>query len=135
MLRGKLATALLIGVAVSPSAAQAITDPASPVVLPRGEVSATQDLRSPDARDAGLAAETSTPQDLRSPDARDVAREPAAAAADGGRIPARPSAPYVSEGFEWSDAAIGAAVMLALVSLAGGSLLLISRARQRAPTA
>jgi hypothetical protein len=134
MLRVNLATALLVAVAIAPSAARAVTDPPSPVFL-HDNASATQDLRSPDARDAGVAAEAPATQDLRSPDARDAGRAAAAAPAEAGRVSPKRSAPSVADRFEWSDAGIGAAVMLALVSVAGGTLLLISRSRQRAPTA
>jgi hypothetical protein len=41
---------------------------------PASAVAQTQDLRSPDARDAASAAEKRSYQDLRSPDARDAAR-------------------------------------------------------------
>jgi hypothetical protein len=134
MLRVKLAIGLVIAVAISPSAANAIPDPFAPVGVPDGQVSTTQDLRSPDARDAEPAANASPSRDLRSPDARDAAREAAIAPAKGARVLPTRSAPSLSDGFEWSDAIIGAAVMLALVGVAGGTLLLLSRSRQRAPT-
>jgi hypothetical protein len=137
MLRTKLTTALVIATAVWPSAAYAMTDPSSPTVSPvvsNAAASATQDLRSPDARDAALAAEASPQQDLRSPDARDAAREAAVVrTASAVASPSR-SAPSVSDGFEWGDAGIGAAVMLALVGVASGTLLVVGRGRQRRPT-
>jgi hypothetical protein len=44
-------------------------------ILVTGQAAASVDLRSPDARDAALAAEQAQqPVDLRSPDARDAAR-------------------------------------------------------------
>jgi hypothetical protein len=138
MLRTKLTTALVIATAVWPSAAYAMTDPYSPMVSPvvsDGAASATQDLRSPDARDAALAAEASPPQDLRSPDARDAAREVAVVRIDSADAAPSRSAASVSDGFEWGDAGIGAAVMLALVGVASGTLLLVGRSRQRTPTA
>jgi hypothetical protein len=42
-------------------------------IVPPGGVSAQQDLRSPDARDAALASEAPNYRDLRSPDARHAA--------------------------------------------------------------
>jgi hypothetical protein len=137
MLRPKLTTALVIATAVWPSGAYAVTDPYSPVVptaVPDAEASAPQDLRSPDARDAALAAEASPPQDLRSPDARDAAREPSVVHTESAGVSPSRSAPSVSDGFDWSDAGIGAVVMLALVSGASGTLLLVSRSRHRTPT-
>ena len=134
MLRVKLAIGLVIAAVISPSAAYAIPDPLAPVPVPHPQVSTTQDLRSPDARDAASAAKASPSQDLRSPDARDAAREVAVAPTESPRVSPKRPAPSLSDGFEWSDAAIGAAVMLALVGLAGGTLLLLSRSRQRAPT-
>ena len=67
-------------------------------------------------------------QDLRSPDARDVGR---------------PESPPVQEpiveirevpsgGFDWGDAGIGAAAILALSSIAAGLMLLSGRRRRRA---
>ncbi len=91
----------------------------------------TQDLRSPDARDAArlsqLATPTTTYQDLRSPDARDAAsvseqgqyqdlRSPDAR--DAGRVvPQAPvaSASPSSDGFNWGYLAIGAGALLLLI--------------------
>jgi hypothetical protein len=112
MLRVKLTTALAIAMVIWPSGAYAFPD-GYPVV-PASEPSAAGDLRSPDARDA----------------ARDVAVAPA----ERTRVSATRSVPSVSDGFEWSDAGIGAAAMLALLTGAGGTLLLIGRSRRRAPT-
>jgi hypothetical protein len=85
------------------------------------------DLRMPDTRDAARAAATEPGVDLRSPDARDAGREPQ-------RVPT--PAPIVvhevpESGFDWGDAGIGAAGMLALLSIAAGSLLLLSGPRRR----
>ena len=84
-------------------------------------------------------------QDLRSPHARDDAQRGTAIGIDGARRPlsnyhppgvssgardqppARAAAPIefrVSTGFDWRDAAIGAAGMLALLSIIAGSTLL-----------
>jgi len=86
------------------------------------------DLRSPDARDAATASTQSAYQDLRSPDARDA-----------GRPPVEVPTPVVEfrevpgNGFDWGDAGIGAAGLLALLSIAGGvTLLAVSRRRRRA---
>jgi hypothetical protein len=163
-------TALAIAAAAWPAGAYAVTDqdvPVAPKAAPQVAASAPQDLRSPDARDAGLAREASPPQDLRSPDARDagLAREasapqdlrsghascfrgcflrspdtraadrgPAVAAAESARVAPDASRPSVSDGFEWGDAGIGAAATLALVGVAGGTLLLVGRRRHRTRT-
>jgi hypothetical protein len=91
-----------------------------------------QDLRMPDRRDAAGGGDvTETPaaprQDLRSPDARDAARD---------LPPVQVPAPIVevreaSRGFDWGDAGIGAAGMLALLSIAAGSTLVITGRRRR----
>jgi hypothetical protein len=93
-----------------------------------------QDLRSPDARDAaehmGIYDLDVTPtQDLRSPDARDAARD-----AQPFSTPATPPVADVApatESFDWGDAGIGAAVMLALLAIGAGSLLLLAGPRRR----
>jgi hypothetical protein len=72
---------------------------------------------------------SSSPNDLRSPDAK-------AAAADPGALTyATPTVIKVgsSGGFDWGDAGIGAGGMLALVALAGGGLVLVSRRRTTHP--
>ena len=85
---------------------------------PIGPASAQQDLRSPDARDAGLASEARHYQDLRSPDARDA-----------GRVPSTPSpAPSpTDDGTNWGDIGIVAGGALLLVGL--GVLAMLSRRR------
>jgi hypothetical protein len=109
-----------------------------------------QDLRSPDARDAATqAAETpQVAQDLRSPDARDAATQAAETpqvaqdlrspdARDAGRISPPVQQPIVeirevpSNGFDWGDAGIGAAGILAMVSIAAGFTLLVGSRRRR----
>jgi len=132
-----LTTALAIAAAAWPAGAYAVTDqdvPVAPKAVPEVAASAPQDLRSPDARDAGLAREASPPQDLRSPDTRDADRGPAVAAAESARVAPDASRPSVSDGFEWGDAGIGAAATLALVGVAGGTLLLVGRRRHRTRT-
>jgi len=85
-----------------------------------------QDLRSPDARDAAEAAKVEVAQDLRSPDARDAG------------LPESPTPDTVveirevpSSGFDWGDAGIGAAGILALLSIAGGLTLMVTTRRRR----
>ena len=95
-----------------------------------------QDLRSPDARDA---AEHRGPyeadrgpyvlnRDYGSPDAADAARD---------LPPVQIPTPVVqvrqppSGGFDWGDAGIGAAGMLALFSIAAGSALLLTGRKRR----
>jgi hypothetical protein len=94
---------------------------------------AQQDLRSPDARDAALAAEAQRgqpSQDLRSPDARD--------AADGRGTFNAPEVTVVkvtkespaSGGFDWGDAGIGAGGLLGLVLLGLGGTFMVLHRRQ-----
>lgn len=93
----------------------------------------SQDLRSPDARDAAEGRTTSTPvppayQDRRSPDTRDAAD---------GRGTAFAAAPVITvtgaDGFKWSDAAIGAggATGLLAIATAGGIAVRHRRASTR----
>jgi LPXTG-motif cell wall-anchored protein len=97
-----------------------------------------QDLRSPDARDAGKVVPTSTGQDLRSPDARDAGKVVATSNGQDLRSPdardvSRPNTSPVpssapSTGTDWGDVGmVGGAIALAL--LAAGGLILISRRR------
>lgn len=103
-----------------------ITTVALAAALAVPAAAAAQDLRSPDARDAALASRQADTQDLRSPDARDAGRE---------IKPAPVSQPVVeiteAPGFNWGDAGIGAAAILALCSLAGGLALLEGGRRRR----
>ena len=101
----------------SPDARDAKTEPVTQVA---------QDLRSPDARDAAQAAKVEVAQDLRSPDARDAG------------LPESPTPDTVVEirevpgnGFDWGDAGIGAAGLLALLSIAGGLTLMVTTRRRR----
>jgi hypothetical protein len=136
---------------IATSAHQAYQDLRSPDARDAGQVAETpqvaQDLRSPDARDAAKAAETpQVAQDLRSPDARDAAKAaetPQVAqdlrspdARDAGRISPPVQQPVVeirevpSNGFDWGDAGIGAAGILAMFSIAAGLTLLLSGRRR-----
>src|SRR5829696_8653058 len=118
-----LTTAALLAFCVAPGYATAMVDQPSPP-SPAGH--AYQDLRSPDARDAALSAETQVSQDLRSPDARDAGRV---------STPAQPPLLEIREGpengFDWGDAGIGAAGILAIVTIAAGLMLLVGARRRR----
>jgi len=128
-----------------------------PSSIAAGAANEYQDLRSPDAKDAARGVQTATgpSQDLRSPDAVDAAAgrgiyepkdepyvltrdygSPDAADAARDLKPVNIPAPVVevkgpSTGFDWGDAGIGAAGMLALFSIAGGSALLLTGRRRR----
>jgi hypothetical protein len=94
---------------------------------------AQQDLRSPDARDATTRTHVVRPgQDRRSPDARDAAlisqgllerQTPNTIV-----VEHRVTAPAPAGGFEWLDAAIGAASALG-IALLGAAALLAARRR------
>ena len=107
---------------------------------------AAADFRSPDARDA---ARSVTVVDLRSPDARDAARSSDIAqmsAVTDGRspdardtsgvstyqagVPVQVANEVPATGFQWGDAGIGAAGMLGLIALFGGTLLLLGSHRR-----
>jgi hypothetical protein len=86
------------------------------------------DLRSPDARDAAIASAENGKQDLRSPDARDAGREPTPAPVPAPVVEIRESP---GSGFDWGDAGIGAAAILALLSIAVGLTLMVAGRRRR----
>jgi hypothetical protein len=99
----------------------AIAAAALALALP-GVAQAT-DLRSPDARDAALAAETARSTqgtDLRSPDTRD--------AAEGVRvITVTPRAPQAQTSFQWDDAGFGAGAAFLIVLMTGGIAVAVHR--------
>src|SRR4051794_20086587 len=87
--------------------------------LGTGTAAAQQDLRSPDTRDAAAAAAPPAGQDLRSPDARDAGVGRGTFSAPRVtviRVPERTTT--ASAGFDWRDAAVGAAALLGLVLVA-----------------
>ena len=109
----------------------------------------SQDLRSPDTRDAAVA--TQDGQDLRNPDTRDAAvatlvrqdlRNPDARDAAEGRgtfnapevsvVKLDQPSPSAAGGLDWGDAGIGAGTMLALM-LALGCTLAVMHRRHGAP--
>jgi hypothetical protein len=115
----------------SPDTRDAAAPPPSSAAAP--ESKDNQDLRMPDTRDAARGAAVperpaAPGQDLRSPDARDAGRD---------LPPVHIPAPVVevrevpSGGFDWGDAGIGAAGMVALFSIAAGSTLLAVNRRRR----
>jgi hypothetical protein len=79
-------------------------------------------------REAGSATGGRPGQDLRSPDAQDAARILPPASTPASVIEVRE---VPSSGFDWGDAGIGAAGMLALFSIAAGSTLLVTNRRRR----
>ena len=124
-----VATAAIAGTAVaqnyqSPDAL-AGSPPSQPSIL-NG-----RDLVSPDARDSARKISTTPQIDVRSPDARDVAKNPVVTY-EPGRVP-QPTQPVLqvpSNEFNWGDAGIGAAGMLALLALLGGTLMITSHRRR-----
>jgi len=69
--------------------------------------------------------------DLRSPDARDAAKH-VVITYEPGKVstPTEEVSQLPSNGFDWGDAGIGAAGMLALVALACGTLLIVGHRRR-----
>ena len=118
-----LTAALVVIAATFPSGAVAMTSHSAATQETAGP---SQDLRTPDAQDAARASLVSASQDLRSPDAREAAATPL--------VHSVALTPSVSDAFDWSDAGLGAAAMLALVALTGGTALLVSRGRHRTRT-
>ena len=90
-----------------------------------------QDLRNPDTRDAAIA--TQVRQDLRNPDARDAAEARGTFSAPEVTVLKldQPS-PSVAGGLDWGDAGIGAGSMLALMLGLGITLAVLHR-RHGAP--
>ena len=110
--------------------------------------SALQDLASPDARDSRPVAQHQiVSTDLRSPDAQDarsVAQQPRTVSSDlrspdaqdargNTTLRSYPTPTVVevssSNGFDWGDAGIGAGGMLAVVAIAVGGSLVVTRRR------
>jgi hypothetical protein len=130
-----LTTAALLAVCAAPASAatwedmngSGSTTPVAEVAPPPSSIAAGaageyQSLRSPDTGPYVLNRE------YGSPDAVDAARD---------LPPAQIPAPVVevrdvpSSGFDWGDAGIGAAGMLALFGIAGGSAVLLLGRRRR----
>src|SRR4051812_13382293 len=93
------------------------------------QTSTVLDLRSSDARNPSPAI------DLRSPDAIDAAQHQVATYQPGHATALQPQQSIVevaTSGFNWGDAGIGAAGMLAVIALAAGTLMIASH-RRRGP--
>jgi hypothetical protein len=93
--------------------------------------SGLQDLASPDARDARpVTQQAIVSTDLRSADTSDAAGNPSLRSYGTPTLVEAPSSTAPSSnGFEWGDAGIGAAGMLAVVAIAAGGTLLVMRRR------
>jgi hypothetical protein len=153
MLRMKhlIATAAVVALSAAPASAAPWEDlhqngtqaapPPSSIAASEGDAygelrEPSQDLRSADAKDAaehrGLYAIEGKGQyvlnrDYGSPDAVDAARDLAPIELPTSVVEVRGP----SGGFDWGDAGIGAAGMLALFSIAAGSALLVTGRRRR----
>jgi len=155
-----LSTAALVAVCAAPASAatfQELHSTAKNDGAPKAAAEG-QDLRSPDAVDAAEHRGLYAPdrgayvlnRDYGSPDALDAAPQPAGRgsyvlnrdygspdAVDAARdlppvqIPVIEARNVPSSGFDWGDAGIGAAGMLALFSIAAGSALLLTSRRRR----
>jgi hypothetical protein len=88
------------------------------------------DYVSPDARDSARQVTGSQQTDLRSPDARDASTRPVETYTPGHVTQASPVLSVPTGGFDWADAGIGAAGMLALVALGSGALMIASQRRR-----
>jgi hypothetical protein len=150
-----LATMVVTAGITSPAAAQSYVSPdardsgrhvvgTAPTSIMNG-----RDLVSPDARDAARhstpvtdlrSPDTQKPSpvtDLQSPDARDAGKNPVATYEPGHAPTVQPQQPVLqvpATGFNWGDAGIGAAGMLALIALVSGTLMIASH-RRRGPLA
>ena len=93
--------------------------------------SALQDLASPDAQDQRPVTQNPIEStDLRSADAQDATANPSRQSYQTPTIieVAAPAAPSSSE-FDWSDAGIGAGGTLAIIAIAVGGTVLVTRRR------
>jgi hypothetical protein len=89
---------------------------------------ASNDLRSPDARDPFVAPAVAT-SDLRSPDARDAAAGRSAAGSPSVLVVKMPQHQSAGGGMDWGDAVIGAGGAVAVLALAAGGTLAVQRRR------
>jgi hypothetical protein len=99
-------------------------------------VSAGQDLRSPDARSVLAPQSASIGADLRSPDTRDAGQGRGTFSAPDVMVvkvhePA-PAPVSSADGIDWSDAGIGAGVLLGLAALAFGGVFAVAHRRRTA---
>ena len=89
---------------------------------------ASNDLRSPDARDP-FVAPAATTADLRSPDARDAAAGRSAAGSPSVLVVRIPQHRSAGGGMDWGDAVIGAGGAVVVLGLTAGGMLALQRRR------
>ena len=122
-------SALALATAAGPAAAQ--PKPADPPLVPQPAFTAAQqDLRSPDAHDSARQITAVKQQDLRSPDARDAAVRPVSSYQPGAITTPVVVRAMPSNRFNWGDAGIGAAGMLALIALGSGTMLVAGQRKR-----
>jgi hypothetical protein len=80
---------------------------------------ASQDLRSPDARDTFTSAAALV--DQRTPDSRDAAEGRSAADSPSVMVVRMPQRSHASSGMDWGDAGIGASAALIVVTVTAGA--------------
>jgi hypothetical protein len=105
---------------------------------------ASNDLRSPDARDAAAASTAQSrylwgalqpstaaaaPVDLRTPDSRDAAAGRSAAGSPSVLVVRMPPHQSAGGGIDWGDAVIGAGGAVAVLALTAGGTLALQRRR------
>ena len=93
---------------------------------------ASQDLRSPDARDPFTAATARV--DLRAPDSRDAAEGRSAANAPSVMVVRMPSSTHASAGTDWGDVGLGASGALIVLALSTGGVIAVQRRRHLGST-
>jgi hypothetical protein len=89
---------------------------------------ASNDLRSPDARDPFVAPAATTP-DVRSPDARDAAAGRSAAGSPSVLVVRIPQHRSAGGGMDWGETLIGAGGAVAVLALTAGGTLALQRRR------
>jgi hypothetical protein len=88
---------------------------------------ASQDLRSPDARDPFTSPAARV--DLRAPDSRDAAEGRSAAGAPSVMVVRMPARAHASGGTDWGDVGLGASGALIVLALSTGGAVAIRRRR------
>jgi hypothetical protein len=124
-----------IRIAITVAALAALSSPAFALERSRSSPEGVVDAHSQAASLKGLSdLSVPAPQDFQSPDAQDAARNPVTTYTPGDiSVPAvqvQVRETQSSSGFDWGDAGIGGAGVLAIVALAGGTMLLVGHRRR-----
>jgi hypothetical protein len=109
----------------SPRSSRAVALGLTIAALAPATAFASQDLRSPDARDLATPVRT----DLRAPDTRDAANGFSASQSQSVMVVRLPAAAHPGGGLDWGDAGIGASGALIVLALTAGGAVAVQRRR------